>query len=183
MHFIAQNKILIAKPFLQDAFFRRAVILLAEHNQNGTIGFMVNRPVNAMLGDLLTNFKGADFPVYLGGPVSQDQLFFIHSYGSEISGSISIGDGYFWNGDYDDLSNLISKGSINKNRIKFFIGYSGWADGQLLDEMQGDSWIVSTPEYKNLLQNGKSEIWGNELKRLGSNYHHLSFFPSDPWLN
>ena len=182
-HQPGQNKILIAKPFLHDGFFRRAVILLAEHNDSGSVGFVMNRPASIKLQDLLTNLKEADFPVFLGGPVSQDQLFFVHRYGEQINGSLPIGDGYFWNGDYSDLIQLIRKGNIKSSGIKFFVGYSGWGEGQLQDELQSDSWIVSDANYKNLMREASNEIWGEELKRIGSNYNVLSNFPQDPWMN
>ncbi|MFN5182454.1 MAG: YqgE/AlgH family protein [Bacteroidota bacterium] len=178
-----QNKILIAKPFLQDGFFRRAIVLLAEHNESGSVGFVMNRPMYVKLKDIISNLKNADFPVYLGGPVSQDQLFFIHRCGEHINGSLPIGGGYFWNGDYSDLISLIRKGKISTKEIKFFLGYSGWGEGQLHDELESDSWIVSDANYKNLMRDASNEIWGDELKRIGSNYNVLSNFPQDPWMN
>ena len=183
MHDIRQNKILVAKPFLHDAFFRRAVILVAEHNDSGSVGFIMNRPTSIRLSDLLTNLKEADFPVFMGGPVSQDQLFFVHRYGEQINGSLPIGEGYFWNGDYHDLIRLIQRGLLVKSSVKFFVGYSGWSSGQLQGELDSDSWMVADTDYKNLMRNASNEIWGDELKRMGSSYSILSNFPQDPWMN
>lgn len=183
MNNLSQNKILIAKPFLQDAFFRRSVILLADHNKSGSVGFIMNRPIQIKLNDLIKEFSGADIPVFLGGPVSQDQLFFVHPYGDKIAGSHFIGNGYFWNGDYHDLLQLSKEGEINQNKIKFLLGYSGWSSGQLEDEIKSDSWLISDCHYQNLLRNAKQEIWRNELERIGNRYSVLSNFPSDPWMN
>lgn len=183
MYDISQNKILVAQPYLQDPFFRRSVILMAEHNEEGSIGFVMNKPLKMKVKDLLTNLKEADYPLYHGGPVAQDQLFFIHRLSDKIGESVYIGDEHYWNGNYGDLISLIVKNKIKKNDIKFFIGYSGWGEGQLAGELEHNSWLIADAEYKNLMRDGSSDIWGAELKKMGSKYANLSKFPDDPFMN
>ncbi|MBC7863230.1 MAG: YqgE/AlgH family protein [Bacteroidia bacterium] len=183
MHDIAQNKILIAQPFLQDPFFRRSVILMAEHHDEGSIGFVMNRPLKMKVKDLLSNLKEADYPLYHGGPVAQDQLFFVHKLSDKIRESVYIGSNYYWNGNYGDLIGLICSNKIKKSDVKFFIGYSGWGEGQLEGELNTHSWMIADADYKNIMKDGSNEIWGNELKKMGSKYANLSKFPDDPWLN
>jgi len=183
MNAISQNKILVAQPFLQDPFFRRAVILLTEHNEEGSMGFIMNKPLKVQVKDLITNLTEADFPLYLGGPVAQDQLFFVHKLSNNISDSVYIGENYYWNGNYSDLINLIVKKTIKIKDIKFFIGYSGWGEGQLASELESTSWLVADADYTNIMIDGSSEIWGNELKKMGNKHASLSKFPDDPYLN
>ncbi len=173
----------MAQPFLQDPFFRRSVILLAEHDSEHTIGFIVNKPLKLKLGDLLSNLSASDFPIYHGGPVAQDQLFFLHCYGDKIKNSQPIGNGYFWNGDYGDMIGLLISKKVEKSSIKFFIGYSGWGPGQLNDEFKSESWYLSDPDYSLLMKNGSQEIWGGALKRMKSPYANLAKFPDGFWMN
>jgi putative transcriptional regulator len=183
MYDIRQNKILVAQPFLPDPFFRRAVVLMAEHNDEGSVGFVMNKPLKMRVKDLLTNLKEADFPLYHGGPVSQDQLFFIHRLGTKIQESVHIGNGYYWNGNYADLISLIYKKQLRASDVKFFIGYSGWGEGQLEGELDHNSWFIADADYKNLMRDASSEIWGAELKKMGSKFATLAQFPDDPWMN
>jgi putative transcriptional regulator len=183
MYDITQNKILIAKPFLPDPYFRRSVILMAEHSEEGSVGFVMNKPLKMKVKDLLTNLKEADYPLYNGGPVAQDQLFFVHRLSDKIRESIYIGGNYYWNGNYGDLIALICSKKIRKGDVKFFVGYSGWGEGQLAGELESDAWMIGDTHYKNLMREGSHEIWGEELKRMGSKYASLAKFPDDPWLN
>jgi putative transcriptional regulator len=180
---ISQNKILVAQPFLPDPFFRRTVILLAEHDAEHSMGFIVNKPLKIKLGDLLSNLSESDFPVYHGGPVAQDQLFFLHRHNDKIKDSHPIGNGFYWNGDYGDMIRLVLSKKLEKHSIKFFIGYSGWGSGQLADEFSGESWYLSSPDYALLMKNGHHEIWGAALKQMESPYANLAKFPDGLWMN
>src|SRR5512137_1275084 len=90
-----QGSILISEPSLRDFYFRQSVVLLAEHNEEGTFGVIINKPIEARLKDIVKGFSGIDLPVYLGGPVKTNSIFFIHTH-SEIDQSLPIMQGLYW---------------------------------------------------------------------------------------
>ena len=91
----APGILLIADPFLKDQHFSRTVILLCEHQENGSLGFVINRQLEHKLEDLLRGAEGLDLPVYFGGPVQMDTLHFLHLYPDLIPGSKPLTDGIF----------------------------------------------------------------------------------------
>jgi len=179
----ARGKILISEPFLYDFFFKRSVVLLAEHNEEGTFGVIVNKPLNAKFNEVIREFPKFNSKVYLGGPVQNDSLFFIHTLGERIDGSLEILPGLYWGGDVERVKELIALKLINPEDIRFFIGYSGWAPKQLEQELQRDSWAVSNMEVNRLLKTRPAELWSTSLKLLGKEFAHWENFPDDPALN
>jgi putative transcriptional regulator len=179
----AQGKILVAQPFLNDGYFKRSVILLTEHNEHGTMGFIMNKPMHLKLKDVLPMFPDLFNPLYKGGPVADNQLFFIHRF-EEINNSMPIANsGWFWGGDFEDVIKLVREKGANNKDIRFFIGYAGWETDQLKDELTNKSWFVTSAEYPLLMNENADGIWGKELKRMGSNYAILGDFPEDPSMN
>jgi putative transcriptional regulator len=180
---ITQGKVLIAQPFLNDGYFKRAVILLAEHNHYGSMGFVMNKPMNLFIKDVLPDYPDLKQPLFYGGPVGQDQLFFVHRFGNEIHNSLPVSNGFYWGGDFTDVLNLLRSKKISNKDIKFFIGYAGWEAQQIEDEYREKAWFSADADYKNLMDQVPQNIWGNELKKMGSNYGLLADFPEDPSLN
>ncbi len=180
---IAQGKILIAQPFLNDGNFKRTVILLSEHNDYGTMGFVVNRPMHLRLKDVLPDFPDLLNPLYYGGPVAPNQLFFIHRAADRIKNSMPITKKYCWGGDFEDVIRLVRSRELSGKEVKFFVGYAGWEPHQLDTEMEQKAWFLADTDYHNIMLDNASEIWGNELRRMGSNYAVFSNFPDDPSLN
>lgn len=174
---------LVARPFMADYFFKRSVILLVEQQLEGTIGFVANKPTEINLGEVMDDLKGVSWPVYNGGPVFRDQLFFIHRHHQDIRESQSIGNGLYWGGNYNDMIGVVRDKLANQNSIKFFIGYSGWGKGQLQDELENNSWFIQYADDKLLMMNGSVNLWGKALKNMGSSYAALAHFPDDPSLN
>ena len=119
----AKGKILISEPFLIDYYFKRSVVLLAEHNEEGTFGLIINKPVDIALSDVLHDFPEFDSPVYLGGPVKTDSLYFIHTLGDRLENSLEITEGLYWGGDIEVVKEMITLGKITAKEIKFFVGY------------------------------------------------------------
>ena len=122
---LQKGKILIAEPsIIGDVSFNRSIILLADHNTEGSIGFILNKPLDYNLGDLIPEINST-FKVYNGGPVQQDNLYFIHKVPELIPGSIEISQGLFWSGDFKHISDLIAKQKIDENLVKLsFISLS-----------------------------------------------------------
>ena len=179
-----KGHLLIAEPStLGDVSFNRSVVLLAEHNDEGSIGFILNKPLNYTINDLLPEIE-ASFKIYNGGPVEQDNLYFIHNIPEIIPNSIEISNGIYWGGDFETTKHLINTGEINKNNMRFFLGYSGWSVNQLEMEMQENAWIVSENSLKKkLLSKSSNQFWKEKIIEQGGEYVLFSNAPENPMLN
>jgi putative transcriptional regulator len=179
----AKGKILISEPFLSDYYFKRSVVLLAEHNEEGTFGLIINKPVDLILTDILHDFPEFDSTVYLGGPVKTDSLYFIHTLGDRLENSLEILQGLYWGGDIELVKELIKLGKITPQEIKFFIGYSGWVSKQLEAELERNSWLVANIKANQIMNSDPVKLWDESLKKLGGDYAYWTNFPSDPVMN
>ena len=181
---LEKGQLLIAEPsIIGDLSFNRSVILLADHNQDGSVGFILNKPLEYTINDLIPDIE-ASFKIYNGGPVEQDNLYFIHTIPELITGSIEISNGIFWGGDFELTKSLINEGKINKENIRFFLGYTGWSANQLESELQSNSWIIATNTYKSsILSKSSSQFWKEKIIELGGEYLIWSNAPENPILN
>ncbi len=179
-----KGQLLIAEPsIIGDLEFNRAVIFVAEHSAEGSIGFILNKPLHYSISDLVPLIK-LNFEVYKGGPVAQDSLYFIHNIPNLIPNSIEIYDGLFWGGDFNLIIDLLNSGLLTKNNIRFFLGYTGWDGGQLKNEINAKSWIPIINSQKNkILEKETSEIWKEKIMELGGEYVIWCNAPEDPILN
>jgi putative transcriptional regulator len=175
--------LLIADPFLKDPNFLRTVIILCEHREEGSFGFVLNRQYENTVDELIPELEGYALPVYYGGPVQADSLHFLHQYPDEIPDSVEITKGVYWGGDFDAVVNLIKKENTDTGKIRFFIGYSGWGEGQLGVEMQEKTWLTVEATRKLIFHDNYNEIWKDSLKHLGGDYQMMVNFPIDPQLN
>lgn len=179
----ARGTILISEPFLWDYYFKRSVVLLAEHNEEGTFGVIVNKPIKARFNEVVKDFPDFQSKVYLGGPVQSDSLFFFHTLGDQVDHSLEIIPGIYWGGDIEQVREMISLDLIKPSQIRFYVGYSGWAPNQLNEELGRNSWLVSHITAHDLLSANPSTLWNRSLRRLGKEYAHWNNFPDDPSLN
>ena len=179
-----KGKLLIAEPSITgDVSFNRSVVLLAEHNDQGSVGFILNKPLAYDISDLITEIK-VPFKVFNGGPVEQDNLYFIHKVPDLIEGSIEISDGIYWGGDFEKTIELINSETITEDDIRFFLGYSGWDSLQLDQELSSKSWVVVKNEYEsNIIQKSASAFWKEKMVELGGDYLIWSNAPENPTLN
>jgi putative transcriptional regulator len=181
---LKKGRLLISEPSVfGDLSFNRSVILLAEYTEEGSVGFILNKPLKYTINDLVPDVQ-ANFKIHNGGPVEQDNLYFIHNVPELITDSIEISNGIYWGGDFELVKKLINEKRIKKENIRFFLGYTGWETEQLEDEMESNSWIVS----ENLNQNkiiGKptSGFWKEKILELGDDYSIWCNAPEDPLLN
>lgn len=179
----SKGRLLIAEPsILGDISFNRSIILLTEHNHNSSIGFIMNKPLGYCLKDLLPEVN-CEFKVYQGGPVEQDNLYFIHKIPNLLTDSIEVTEGIYWGGDFNQLSNLLNQGLVNSEDIRFFLGYSGWGEGQLDYEWEADSWLVSENKHQNIFNIQPKNLWKNYLMEMGGRYQIWANAPSNPSLN
>ena len=179
----AQNILLIADPFLKDPDFLRTVVLLCEHKQEGSFGFVLNKRIEQTLDELITDIEGYDLPVYYGGPVQMNTIHFIHQYPDLIPESVEINKGIYWGGNFETVTALIKTKSLDLDKIKFFIGYSGWGDGQLTAEINEKSWLTVSANHKLVFNTDHNEIWKGSLLELGGEYEMMINYPIDPQLN
>lgn len=180
----AKGHLLIAEPSITgDLSFNRSVVLIADHTESGSIGFILNKVLDFTLQDLVPDVKG-NFRVYNGGPVEQDNLYFIHKVPDLIPDSIEIASGIYWGGNFDVVKGLISQDLITENEIKFFLGYSGWECEQLNEELNAHSWIVAeNKDHKDILNRQPRTFWKDKMMQLGGSYVIWSNAPENPSYN
>lgn len=177
------GKLLIAEPFLDDPYFKRSVVLLTEHNENGTIGFILNKPIEIKLKDAVGELPPIDSNIHLGGPVARETLHFLHTEGDLIDGSLEIMKGLFWGGNFETLKKLIELDKIKPESVKFFVGYSGWEPKQLEKELKLNSWIVLDGDLNNIMKRNTGNLWKDILKDMGKEFAVIADFPTDPTMN
>ncbi len=180
----AKGDLLISEPYLPDPNFERTVILICEHDENGSIGFVLNRAANVKLADVMDDVGDFDADLLIGGPVQQDTLHFIHRSDNLIDNSNELVRSVYWGGNYDEVLSQMNTKSLSTDDIRFFMGYSGWSPGQLMDEMKVKSWIV----FKNVTSEmifdwDNQDLWKACLKSMGGKYKLISNYPKDPRLN
>src|ERR1044071_7897946 len=158
------GRILVSEPFLLDSYFKRSVILLGEHSEEGTVGFILNKPTDLNLNDALEDFPPFDVPLYFGGPVQTDTIHFLHTLGERLEGSKEILPGIYWGGNLETLKLLIETNQIQKSEVRFFAGYSGWEPDQLSNELKGNTWLVSEGRKEIAFNEHPENLWGDVLR-------------------
>ena len=179
----AENILLIADPFLKDPNFMRTVVYMCRHSDEGSFGFVLNKIFEQTLDELINGLEGIELPVYYGGPVQTDTVHYIHQYPDLIPECYKISDDIYWGGDFETLKALLRSNKIEPQKIKFFIGYSGWEKDQLALELSEKSWLTATATRKIVFDTGSDEVWKESLKHLGGHYEMLINYPIDPQLN
>ncbi|MDF3077388.1 MAG: YqgE/AlgH family protein [Sphingobacteriaceae bacterium] len=176
--------LLVSEPFMLDPNFKRSVVLLAEHSDEGTVGYVLNQRSNLMLKDVIQDCYDANFPVFIGGPVGNDTLHFIHNCYDRMNSGVQIADGVYWGGNFETLKLLVNSNQIDESEVKFFVGYSGWGEGQLHNEIDQNSWLVTnnyTPSV--LFVDDEENLWKEIVTGLGPKYAHIANFPENPMWN
>jgi putative transcriptional regulator len=179
----SKGKILISEPFLDDTYFKRSIVLLTEHSQEGSVGFVLNKPVGLHLHDVLEDFPQSQFRVSMGGPVNTDSIHYIHTLGNLIPDSLHVYENIYWGGDFEAVKEYLNSGILQKDNIKFFLGYSGWSPSQLDEELRRNSWIVTHVDATRLMKDTQEEFWKEMLKRVGKKYKLWAEFPENPRFN
>ncbi len=177
-----QGTLLVSEPMLPDPNFFRSVILLTKHDPSGTVGFVLNHISVINVDNVLPEFTVEGIPIFIGGPIGNDQLFFIHTLGEQISDSQKIIDGLYLGGDMRQLESLLITGIATSDQVRFFVGYSGWEEEQLSLEVEDNAWIVAETTPQQVMRDS-DEYWKEVMAGLGKNFEVLSRFPSNPDLN
>lgn len=175
--------LLISDPFLKDPNFSRSVVLVCDHQIDGSFGFVLNRLYDQPLGNMISDLDGFHFPLFYGGPVQKDTVHFLHTRPDLIEGGMEIRDGIYWGGDFEVVVDLIKEKLLKPKDIRFFIGYSGWGEGQLEEELNTKSWITRDCTKSLVFNKNIDAIWSDALKDLGGEYSQMIHYPLDPQLN
>lgn len=178
-----KGRVLISEPFMADERFKRSVIYICDHNEDGSFGFVMNNFLDISLSELVEDIVNEEFKVSFGGPVSPNNLFYLHTLKDELEGSYEVIAGLYTGGKFEDLIPLINTGVIAPNQIRFFLGYSGWEAGQLDTELSSDSWIVGKTNTDRVLNATNKNLWKKILDEMGGKFKMISNFPEDPNLN
>ncbi len=186
---IANNKIaekgrvLISEPFLADNYFRRSVVYLTEHSEEGSLGFVLNKSLDMKVSDVIKDFPEADFPVSVGGPVNTNTVHYLHTLGEQIPQSVHVKDGIFWGGDFEIIKAMIMKGEVEPHELRFYLGYAGWSANQLDGELKENAWLVGEISADMVMKGQGAEFWEDTLSRFNDKYRAWANFPQDPGLN
>ncbi|MFZ1703417.1 MAG: YqgE/AlgH family protein [Saprospiraceae bacterium] len=180
---IQKGNLLVAEPFMLDDNFKRSVILICEHEEHGTTGFALNKPFHVSMEQLITGFPKCDAPVFYGGPVGIDSIHYLHNVGDILDGSLEVCKGVFWGGDFEKLKFLIENQLIQSHNIRFYVGYSGWSEGQLVEELHGNSWVVTEMDSNYLFKTKPIILWQTVLQNMGDRYTVIAQISDDPQYN
>jgi putative transcriptional regulator len=177
-----RGKLLVASPALVDPNFARTVVLITEHNDEGAMGIVLNRPSETLVEDVvpqLAAVTGEGAPVYVGGPVQPSALVVLAEFSDlDAAAWIVVADVGFASADVE-LGELAS--AVRRARV--YAGYSGWGAGQLEGEMEVDSWIVEPPLPAELFPDDPGTMWSDVLARKGGQYALIARMPPDPSVN
>lgn len=175
---ISQGKILIAEPFMEDPNFKRAVIAICDYSRDeGSFGFVLNKPIHMNITDLIGDFPDFKGPVYYGGPVGNDTVHYMHDCGEILEESILIKKGIYWGGNFKKLKLLIENKLIKPHNIRFFVGYSGWSAGQLEEELNSQSWVVSDLDSNYVFNIQSHKLWAKTLQNKGNAFTVIAQMP------
>lgn len=176
-----RGQVLLAHPLLEDENFHRGVILITEHDEEGTVGLMLNDQTTFHWPDALEG-TWPKAPLHIGGPVDQDMVFFLHCRPDIIPQARSIDGFLHWGGEFEAMHTALRDGLLAPGHIRFFAGYSGWSPGQLTAEINEGSWAVIPGKSVNCLS-PQRELYEALKNQLPPDFRLWSNAPKEPQLN
>ena len=174
--------LLLSEPFNPEPNFKRAVVLISQHDQRGSIGFILNKPTPLLINDVLEDFPEFKAYVHWGGNQRLDSVYYIHTI-PNLKGAQPITNGIFWGGDYEHLKLMVETRQINPEQIKFLAGYNAWSPRKLAKEIREENWWVADADLQSAFKEPSDTAWGNILQRNGHIYGILNDFHEDPGFN
>ncbi|MBR4829243.1 MAG: YqgE/AlgH family protein [Muribaculaceae bacterium] len=182
-----RGSLLVAKPTVGDFFFKRSLVLIVDPDEGeGAMGVVVNHYTGYNLRDILPDIETVEeIPLFLGGPVGDQMLFYIHTLGPEIiPESIDMGNGVWFGGHFDAIKRYVELGAPVGGHIKFIVGYSGWEKDQITSEINRHDWAVLDGAGRDLLMgDGDDNQWRDAVAHFGDRYRLWLNLPSDPSFN
>ncbi len=174
------GKFLLSEPTMADPNFARTVVLLVEHGEEGSVGFVMNRPLEIQLSDVSEDFVGLDFPLFEGGPVQLETLHYVHRI-KNMPGAQELCPGVFWGGDFEFLKTLLP--STLSSDIRFYLGYSGWGPDQLKAEQETRAWLSAAASPEMVFDGDPETLWERIVREQGGDVAGLANYPRDPSWN
>jgi len=147
------------------------------------VGFVLNKPINMKVNEIMTDFPTINAIVSLGGPVQTNTLHYLHTLGDIIPGSIKVIDNIYWGGEFNVIKRLLESKTLNNENVRFFLGYSGWQANQLDDELNDNSWVVADINSDEIMVPMSKFFWNKTLHRLGKKFQMWANFPENPQMN
>jgi len=180
---VQKGNILVSYPFLEDDYFFRSVISLLDHSEEGSFGLIINKKMPNKIGEVMPLFSNLENYIYVGGPVETSNLFFLHPY-KDLKDTIQVSDGLYWNGDIYELRDMFDLEFAEPSQVRFYLGYSGWSEGQLEDEIKEKSWLIGENNLSIVFDNSEDDlIWRKAMETLGKDFENLAHYPIDPHMN
>lgn len=180
-----QGGLLISAPFMKDFYFARSVVLMIDHNDEGSMGLVLNKNFNGLmtLNELVPDLGTLPpIPLYKGGPVGKETLFYLHTL-SYLKESLPLGNGLYLNGDFNQMQQYILSGAPTQGVVRFFMGYAGWQKGQLENEIEENTWVINNECKVDLLNTYLRDLWQESLCDLGGKYAVWARYPRYPIMN
>ncbi|MEO8085916.1 MAG: YqgE/AlgH family protein [Bacteroidota bacterium] len=177
---IRTGSILLAKPFWAEEAYKRSVILVISHSDEGSTGIILNKMSNLSVNDALPELDHHT-PLYYGGPINKKTISYVHS-NPNLPDAFYLGNDLFWGGNYDLLLELIAAGKFNPSDCRFCAGFVQWSPGELENEVNDDKWWVSELSRQELFLQAAEDLWGVKLVDDGHLYGLLNPYP-DPSMN
>lgn len=178
-----RGKLLIASPRIVDLNFRRTVVLMAEHGEEGAMGLVLNRASEATVGEAVPDLgwiAEVEGLVHVGGPVASTSVIVLAEFADPSRAALLLdGELGFIPADADDREGLAAA----TRRTRVFAGHSGWGPGQLEAELDEESWIVGEARREDVFTDDIEDLWASVLRRMGREYALLATMPLDPSLN
>ncbi len=171
------GSLLIASGSLMDPNFRRTVVVITEHSDQGAVGLILNRPAPVTVAEAtpeLAPLVEPGSPIYVGGPVQQEAAIVLADFetfnqdGRVVVGSVGL------------LSSYGTESDPAIKRARVFAGYAGWGPGQLESEADEDAWIIEDAFPDDIFTEEPNKLWSAVLARKGGSYRLLSLMPEDP---
>lgn len=181
-----RGSMLVAKPTVEDFCFKRSVTILVDHDKDGSMGVIVNKPTRVTLNELMPEIEcNEPLPLYLGGPVGTNMLFFLHTLGADvIPESVQLAPGVYFGGDFEVLKMFMESGEKLAGRLKFMVGYSGWTSGQLDSELKRHDWAVLKENAPSIIfDTSDDNTWDKAVATFGDHYRLWRTWPDDISLN
>jgi putative transcriptional regulator len=188
-----KGSLLIASPGLMDPNFVRTVVIVAEHNEEGALGLVLNRASGVSLSDLWKNIAEeateSDAKAFIGGPVQKNAVLLLHGHEELAGENEPIVPGVYLGSEVELLAELMKrneaelKGEGEKVRFRVFCGYSGWGAGQLDREMKAGGWLTIPASAEHIFAAPPEKLWGLAMQKVGGEYHLFGFMPPDPEMN
>jgi putative transcriptional regulator len=175
-----QGSLLVSSPALVDPNFRRTVVLVVHHDEEGAMGLVLSRPSKALAVEAVPTLEGLvedDHVVYVGGPVQPDAFMVLAEFENVGEAAARVID------DVGFMPAEVEPADLSIRRLRVFAGYAGWGEGQLEAELAEPSWIVVPADAEDVFAADPDELWRRVLRRKGGKYALIAAMPFDPSLN